>query len=173
MGIATVALVTTIASAAVTAYGAYEQGQATKAADKYQAQVAANNAQIADQNAKMATQKGEIQAQQQGLKNRAEMGAIISSMAANDVDVNTGSAGNVRSSADLIGMSDVNQIRQNAAIENYGYRSQKMSYQAQNALDTASGNQAEKAGDIGAITSLLGGAGRAAGMTYSWQTQTQ
>lgn len=173
MGLATVALVTTVAGTAVAAYGAYEQGQATAASEKYQAQVAANNAQIAQQNAKMATQKGEIQAQQQGLKNRQIMGAIGASMAANDVDINTGSASNVRSSADITGLADVSQIRQNAAIENYGYRSQGMSYQAQSGLDTAGASNASTAGDIGAVSTLLGGAGRATGQYAQLMNQTQ
>lgn len=168
----TISLVSTVAGAGISAIGAIQQGQATAAADRYQAQVAANNAQIAQQNAAMATQKGEIQAQQQGLKNRAQMGAIVSGMAANDVDVNTGSAAKVRSSADLTGLSDVQQIRQNAAIENYGYRSQSTSYQAESALETAGASNASTAGYLSAGTSLLGGAGRAAGQYASWMNQT-
>lgn len=164
----TAVLVAGVAGTAVSAYGAYEQGQANAAAAKYQAQVAANNAAIAEQNAKMATQKGEIEAEQQGLKNRAEMGAITAEQSAGGVDVNTGSAANVKKGQDILGMTDVSQIRQNAAIENYGYRSQKMGYQAQSGLDTAEASNAATAGDIGAVGSLLGGASRVGGQYANW-----
>lgn len=164
----TVSLVSTIAGGAISAVGAIQQGQATAAADRYQAQVAANNAQIAQQNARMATQKGEIEAENQGMKNRAAMGAITAEQSASGVDVNTGSASNVRKSQDIIGMTDVSQIRQNAAIENYGYRSQGMAYTAQEQLDTAAASNASTAGFIGAGTSLLGSAGRAAGQYANW-----
>lgn len=163
-----ISLVSTVAGGAISAVGAIQQGQATAAADRYQAQVAANNAQIAQQNARMATQKGEIEAENQGMKNRAAMGAITAEQSASGVDVNTGSASNVRKSQDIVGMTDVAQIRQNAAIENYGYRSQGMAYTAQSGLDKAAASNASTAGFVGAGTSLLGSAGRAAGQYANW-----
>lgn len=162
----------TLATAAIGAVGAYEQGQAQSKAAAYQAQVASNNAQIAQEQASLATQKGEQQATAAGLANRAREGAIVSSMAANGVDVNTGSASGVRQSADLLGMQDVQTIRSNAAIENYGFRSQKMGFEAQSALDTAQSKYAKEAGFFGAGSSLLGGAASAAGKYQSWLNAT-
>lgn len=162
----------TLAGAAVSAIGSYEQGQAQSKALSYQAQVASNNAQIAQEQASLATQKGEQQALAQGEKNRATQGAIASSMAANGVDVNTGSAANVKQSADLLGMQDVQTIRSNAAIENYGYRSQKMGYEAEAGLDTAEAKWAKQSAIFGAVGSLLGGAVGAAGKYQDWQNAT-
>lgn len=168
----TAVLVAGVAGTAVSAYGAYEAGQAQKKAANYQAQVAANNAQIAAKNAQLATQKGEIEATQQQLKNRAEMGAIVSSMAANNVDVGSGSASDVRQSADILGNLDTSQIRSNAALENYGYRSQGMSFQAQQGLDQATAKFSNEESYIGATGSLLGGASRVGGQYINWQTAT-
>jgi hypothetical protein len=159
----------TLAGAAVGAIGTYEQGMAQSKAMAYQAQVASNNAQIAQEQASLATQKGEQQATQIGLANRARQGSINAAMAANGVDVNSGSATNVKQSADILGMQDVQTARSNAAIENYGFRSQAMSYQAQSGLDTAEAKQAKQGAIWGAVGSLLGGAASAAGKFSDWQ----
>lgn len=168
----TAVLVTGIAGTAVSAYGAYQQGQAQKSAANYQAQVAANNAQIAQTNARLATQKGEIEATQQELKNRAQMGEIVASMAANNVDVGSGSALDVRKSADVVGQMDAATIRSNAALENYGYRSQSLGFQSQSTLDKATAQNAGEASYIGAAGSLLGGASRVGAQYVQWQTAT-
>ena len=163
-----VALAATVAGTAVSAYGAYQSGQAQSKAAAYQAQVAANNAKIAQEQATLATQKGENEAMQQSLKNRAALGGIITSMAANGVDVNSGSAINVRQSADVLGLQDVQTKRENAAIEAYGFRSQGASYTAQSQLDTSEAQWAKSAGMTGAVGSLLGGAGSVGAKYADW-----
>jgi hypothetical protein len=168
----TAALVASLAGTAMSAVGAYEQGQAQNAALKYQAQVAANNAQIAAEQTRLASAKGEQEATQQGLLNRERQGQIVAGMAANGVDVNTGSAANVRSSQDILGMQDVQTKRENAAIEGYGYRSQGMQYTAQSALDLFGGKQAATAGTFGAATSLLGGVASAGDKYANWLQKT-
>lgn len=124
-------------------------GQAN-AAD-YQSQVAANNAKIATQNAQWASQEGDVQATNQGLKDRANLGRTKAAFAANGVDVNSGSAADVQGSERQLGMVDSLTIRNNAARQAYGYQSQSTSFQAQSQLDTLTGDN-----DIAA--SLLGGA---------------
>lgn len=167
-----VALAATVAGTAVSAYGAYQSGQAQSKAASYQAQVAANNAQIASEQANLATQKGEQEAMSQSLKNRAALGGIIASEAANGVDVNSGSALNVQKSADVLGLQDVQTIRSNAAIESYGFRSQGTAYQAQEGLDTSEAQWAQNAGITGASASLLGGAGAAGSRYANWLNQS-
>ena len=164
----TVSLVAGLAGTAVSAYGAYQQGQAQSKAAAYQAQVAANNAKIAQEQANLATEKGEQEAMQQGLKNRAALGGIITSTAANGVDVSSGSALDVRKSADVLGLQDVQTKRENAAIEAYGFRSQGTSFTAQSQLDNAESQWAKSAGITGAVGSLLGGAGSVGSKYADW-----
>lgn len=137
-------IVATVAGAAVSAYGAVQQGKAQQEMSNYQAEVAQNNAKI-------ATEKGEAQATQVGLANRQKLGAITTGEAASGVDVNTGSAGQVRQSAKLLGQTDVETAKSNAALQNYGFRTQS-------SLDVFAGENAAAAGNIGAAGSLLSGA---------------
>src|SRR6201999_2427854 len=101
------------------AFGTYEQGQATAQADAYQAQVAANNAAIAKQQSKLDIQSGEITAQEQGLKTRAAVGQEKAAQGASGIDVNTGSAVDVRAGTAEMGMVDSLADRSNAAKKAY------------------------------------------------------
>lgn len=167
--VAAVAVAATAVSAVVGAVGSYEQGQAQKQAYDYQAQVARNNAKIAQQNASWATQIGDTQAVNEGMKTRAQVGAIKAAQAASGIDVNTGSAVDVRSSASELGELNALTIRSNAARQAYGYQVQGTSDIAQAQLDVYSGNQAQTAGYIGAFGSLLGGASSAGGQYIKFQ----
>ena len=66
-----------VAAAGMSAYGAIKQGEATAAADSYNAEVAANNAKISQQNAERAAAAGNAQAEQAALASRAKIGGIL------------------------------------------------------------------------------------------------
>ena len=111
-----------------------------------------NNAIIAQQNANYAIQAGEVQTANQGLKERSEAGRLTSQIAANNLDVNTGSARDVRTSQAEIGQQNVNQVAQNAQLTAYGYRTQASSFEAESKLQ-----QAEAPLDVtGGVLSGLG-----------------
>lgn len=150
------------------AIGAEQSAAAQQQALNYQAQVAANNAKIAQNSAQMATAAGEQQAATSGLKTRANVGAIVASQAAGNVDVNSGSALDVRSSAAELGQLDALTIRSNAAKTAYGYETQAAGDTAQSTLDIASGQNASNAGGINAFSSLLGGASGAGSQYAQW-----
>lgn len=144
--------------AATSAFGSYESGQATAAADSYQAQVAANNAKLAQQQGKLDIQSGEIAAVDQGLKTKAKVGSEKASQGASGIDVNSGSAVDVRAGTAQTGMVDALTIRSGAAKKAYADEVQANSDTAQGALDTMGASQAETAGDLGAAGTLLSGA---------------
>jgi hypothetical protein len=148
-----------VVGAGVSAYGAIKQGQATAAADKYQAQVAANDAIIASQNAEYATQSGQAKATTTSLQNRAQLGKVVAAEAASGVDVNTGSAADAQTTQREMGTVDTQQVVNNAAITAYGYRTQAVNYQANSQLLAAEAPQAATAGDIAAAGGLLSSAG--------------
>ncbi len=102
----------------------------------YQAGVALMNKNIAKQQADYAVATGEISAEASGMKTRAELGATKAAQAASGVDVNTGSAVDVRSSMIKIGAYDQALIRSNAAKVAWGYDVEATQAEAQSAMYT-------------------------------------
>jgi hypothetical protein len=164
--LATIGSIASLASAGVGALGAIQQSRAQAAASKYNAGVATNNAAVAKQNAAWASQEGRAAAEAQSMKTRAEIGGIKANQGASGVDVNSGSALDVRSSAAETGELNTLSIRSNAARQAYGYQTEEANYQGQAALDRSQASSAKTAGIIGAGTTLLGGIGDAS-MRYS------
>ena len=168
---ALVAVATSAAGAATSAMGAIKQGNAAQAAADYNAQIAGMNAVNNKNNAERAAAAGEQNAAQAELKGRAAVGAIRAAQAANNVDVNTGSAVDVRSSAAETGQLNALTIRNNAAREAWGYQNQAASNTAQASLDTMQGQAAQDAASITATSDLLSGAGKAAGGSGDYQAK--
>jgi len=153
------------------AVGAYQQGQAEAGAARYNAALAKENAAVAQQNAVIASQSGEQQAAMQEQRTRATVGAIKAGQAASGIDVSTGSAVDVRSSAAELGELDALTVRSNAAREAFGYTQQAAGMKAQSALDEYQAETAATAGEIGAASTLLGGVGSAASKYYAYKLQ--
>ena len=78
--------------------------------------MASNNALIANQNAQRAIAAGQQQAQNQSLKNAAEFGAIKTGLAANNIDVNSGSAVDLEASQRAKGQLDTQNTLYNSMI---------------------------------------------------------
>lgn len=146
--------------------GAISSGNSAAAAAKYNSQVASQNAQIAQQNATFASQAGEEQVAEQSAKTRATVGAIQAAQAANNIDVNSGSALDVKSSASALGELSALNIRSNAARTAYSDLTQETSYKGQSNLDTFEAEQSQLAGEVGAGSSILGSVGNA-GLNYA------
>jgi hypothetical protein len=101
----------------------------------YQSQVAKNNEIIAKQNEAYTAEAGSIKAQDEGLKAAQQDSNVRAGMAANGLDVGTGSAASVQQSEHIVGQADVNTVMNKAAWEDYGYRSEEINDQAQAKLD--------------------------------------
>lgn len=146
------------ASAAIGAVGAISSAQAQSANANYQAQVARNNALTAGYNAEYATQAGQEKAQETSLRAREQQGAVTTALAANGLDVNSGSPAQDQTTQRETGSLATQQVVDAAALQAYGFRTQSTSFEAQANLDQAEAGQAETAGLFGAAGSLLGGA---------------
>lgn len=133
------------------------------------AQIARNNAIIARQNASQALGAGEVRAEGQGLKNRAQLGAIRAGQAASGVDVNTGSAADVQQSAAMLGAHDMMMIRSNAARQAYGYETEALGQEQQAKLYRKGAKIAPWEGGLNAVGSLLGGASKISEMGQMWE----
>lgn len=157
-GLSEIAAVAGLAGSGISAIGGITSGAAGAQAANYQAEVAKNNATIANQNAAYAIQAGEQQATTQGLKGRAEGQHLKAEIAANGIDVNTGSAVDLEESQGKKAELDTETTRQQAALTAYGYRTQATSFTAQSALDKAQAGFDTTAGFLNAGGSLLSGA---------------
>lgn len=141
----------------LSALSSLSAGRQASESAKYNAAIQSNNAQIATQNATFAGQEGAINASAAQQKTRADVGGIKAAQAANNIDVNSGSAVDVRSSAAELGELNAINIRSNAARQAYGYSTQASSDTAQAALDREQSKYDTEAGDIKAATTLIGG----------------
>ncbi len=127
-----------------TAY-AQEQYQAAQAG--YQAQVSDYQAAVAENNAKVAEATGArtiagamTNVATEGLKAGATVGKIKANQAASGIDVNTGSAVDVRADAASAGVFNEENVLANAQLQNWGYRTVAQNFRTQGALDTSQAN---------------------------------
>ncbi len=169
--IAAASLAASAVGTGVAMYGQSQQAAAQSQAANYQSAVARNNAIIANQNAQAALDAGQAQEQQQRLKTAGLIGAERATMAANGVELDSGSALNVQSSAASLGELDALTVRSNAARQAYGYQTQATNFGAQAQLDNSQASWASATGQIGMASSFLGGASQF-GNTYATDTKT-
>lgn len=148
-----------LAGGLLSAFGAASSGNAQKQMYDYQSQVATLNATIDKQNAEYASNQGEIQASQYGQKAAQQRGGIIAAQGASGIQVGTGSSADVVRSQKTITNLDLTQIRSNAAKTAYDFETKSAADTDQATLDTMAGENAQKAGYIGAASSILGTVG--------------
>ncbi len=129
---------------------AFSQSQAMQAQGAYQNTVAQANAGVAGIQSTNAIQQGDIAATQSDLKTRGIIGSQRASLAAQGVDINSGSAAAVQASTGAVGALDSLTIRNNAWRQAWGYQ-----VQAEN--DTASGQFAQMAANNNSTNTLLTG----------------
>lgn len=103
----------------------------------YQAQVAKNNAQIATEAGARVVQAGEAKAGTESLKAAATVGKMKAGQAANGIDVNTGSAVDVRADAAKAGQLTAETALSDAELQNWGFKTTAGTYEAQAGLDTS------------------------------------
>lgn len=177
------AIVTSLVGGAVGAVGAISSANANAASaeyaaktSEYQAEVAKQNATIATANEKYTLAAGDLKEQQTAMEVRAVLGNEKAAQGSSGLDVNSGSAVDVRSSSAALGQMSVFNVRNNVAREAYGYRVQGYNYETQAGLDTAQAgldrmqaSSAKRAGLFGAATSLIGGVSQAAGLFGTFQ----
>ena len=156
--------------AVTSAIGASNTGQANSAAAQYQAAVARNNATVAENNAQYALAAGRTSEQAQRMKTAQMIGAQRASMAANGIDIGSGTPLNIQESTGQVGEMDALTIRNNAMRQAYGYRVQASDFNANAGLLDMQASNARKAGTIGAFSSIVGGAGSVADKWLRWKS---
>lgn len=142
---------TSTATSGISSMGtAYAQSQSIQAQGAYKQQVANQNAALATIQSQDALNRGEYSANQSNIKTKQLIGQQRADMAAQGVDVNSGSAADVQSSTSAIGALDALTIRNNAYRESFGYKVQSLN-------DTYSGQFAADSANTQATNTLLTG----------------
>ena len=159
----------TIGSTIMGAAGQIQQGQATAAANNYNAKVQMMNAEISDRRAKDALERGAKEEQQKRRENQQLLGKQQAAMAANGVDLTFGSPLDVLVDSSVLGELDALTIRSNTNREEYDYRVQGANQRSQAQMSKGAASSALTAGYMGAAGTVLGGAGNAYKTYYNNQ----
>ena len=154
----------------MSAIGAGNTARAQQATLGYEAAVAQNNQTIANYQASLAVTNGQVQEQAQQLKTAAMTGDQRAAMAANGVDLGTGSATEVLATTEFMGKRDALTIRDNAARQAWAYQNQAQGYGAEAAADNASKDSINP--DMATFGALIGGASKVASSWYSYNKST-
>lgn len=149
-------LILSIAGAGISAAGAIGQGVAQANAANYQAQVASNNAIVSRQNAAHAAAASSVQTEQAGLKAAQQQAGVRTAIAANGIDVNSGSAADVQESQRKIGALDTATVANRGAEAVYGYETQGTNYTAQSKAYSAEAPYDIAGGVLKGASTVLG-----------------
>lgn len=163
-----------LAATAVSAGVSYAQSQQASAARSqaamYNAAVAKNNEKIAASYADMAVQRGQALEEEKRRETAQRQGAIRAFAGASGVDANSGSPLRLADDTAHLGELDAQTIRANSQKEAFGYRTRGMDYAAQAQLDEMAANDASNAGELGAWSSLVGGASQTSDKWLKFRT---
>lgn len=157
-----------IAGGAIGAVSNYTQGKQQQAYYNYQAQVAQENAKIAEQNAAQERQSGIEEARMQRIKTLQAIGSQQTAMAANGMDVTSGTSLDIIEDTSAMGELDALSIQYNAEKKALAYEQQANNFQNQSNLDVISGKNAYSAGVMNAASSGLNGLGKLTGVAKKW-----
>lgn len=130
----------------------YAQYNGALGQSKYQASVLNMNAQTTDMQAAQAGKQGEFNAAVRGLQGAQEIGKARTATAGGAVDVNTGSAAKVQEDIAAASAADQAMIKQNAALQQWGYNVEAINSRTQAKL-------AKSGGRFAANSNLISGGG--------------
>ncbi len=117
-----------VAGAGAKLFSALSGASATRAADRAQADAMATNALIAERAAASAITSGQEQASNASIRGAQTIATQRAALAANGVDINSGTAANVQASTKWITDANVDTITANAARAAMGYTTQSQNY---------------------------------------------
>lgn len=155
MAVAVAALVTSAVGVGLQAYSAREQAKASNQAAEYNAQVQDRNATIAETQAVRAEDVGKVEAKQHRLRVSQLKAKQRVAAAGSGVVVDEGSPLEILKDTAELGELDALTIKQNAAQDAWGYRTQAAGYTAQAGISRAS----RVSPNLGAATTAVSGIG--------------
>lgn len=118
--------------------------KAIKAQSEYQSRVGELNAMFADQQAEDAVKRGEKRAQFVLKRGKTIIGAQRASIAAQGIEVDSGSAAELQRDTKILSVQDAMQERNNAWLEANGYKARALEFRTQAGFARTAGNNASR-----------------------------
>lgn len=153
------------AAMATSAIGSYWSAKNTKITLEGQAALADTNARISELGAQQELIKGERNVASLTMQAGQVKSSQRAAMAANGIDLGTGSAAEIQASTDLMKEVDKNTAETNAVLSAWGYRTQGVNYQNEAIVKRGSASGINPG--MNALGSLLTSAGQAAPTWYA------
>lgn len=150
--------ITLAAATAAQAAGQIQSGLYASRVATYQAKVAQQNKQFARENAADAIVRGQEDQRQLGREIAQRVGSQEARVAANNVDITSGSAARLIGDTRMIGAEDQAALAENIRRQ---VRSQQMdvwAYESEKRARRSEARQAKTAAAFGAASTILGGA---------------
>ncbi len=140
------------------------QARAAGAQGEYEGKVLDENAKLAGAQAVDAVERGKVAADLKDQETTQRTGAARASMAAQGLDIATGSAVDVQGNIAKIGAIDRATIENNAAREAWGYKVQATDLTRRAQLARSAGANARAGLDEDSLSTLLSGAAKTYGI---------
>ena len=166
---ATMALMATIGSTAMSVVGSIQQGKAAEAQGNYQAAVARNNATLAQQQSDDAIARGKEEEQAHRRRVAQTVGSQRAAIAGSGFELGDATSQDILGDTAKWGEIDAFTIRDNAAREAWGYEVQGSNYQADAQLSQMRGENAKTASYWSAGADLMGGASKFGTQYTDWK----
>lgn len=145
-----------IAMAAIALYAGAKQASAQKAAGKAEAKIAENNAVLADQAAKDSAILGARESQQATWRGRALMGRQLATIAANNIDSDSGTPFELLGEGQLFAGAEKSAIEMDAARKAWGFGAEATNHRNRGTLAKWGGNQQAQVTMLGALGNAVG-----------------
>lgn len=145
-----VKVVAEVAKAVFTVTTTVQKSNAKKAEYEYKAKVAKNNAEIAEQNAAQERQSGLEEARLQRIKTLQTIGSQQAGIAANGIDITSGTALDTIEDSATMGELDALMIEYNAERKAQNYEQTAQNYNNEANLDLIAAKNAKKEGTLSA-----------------------
>lgn len=149
------------------AIGSYQSTRASQSNLRFQADMAEINAKTSETAAQAALDAGQKQIGSVTMRAGQIKSSQRAAMAANGIDLSTGSAAEVQASTDVMKEIDANTAQANAVRAAWGYRTQGINYQNDAAMRRSAASSMSPMGNT--VTTLLGGATSVASNWYQMQ----
>lgn len=146
------------------AYGAFASARTQRRNLAFQAEMARINAGLSEKAAEGELLKGQQQEQSARLRTAGLKSTQRAAMAANGIDLSSGTAQNILNTTDYMGDVDANTIAANAIKSAWGYRTQGTNYSNEAAM--AAANSSGISPTASAFSSLLDSAAQVAPQWY-------
>ncbi len=163
-------VIAAVGTAAATAYTIHANNQAAN----YQQQVADQNAKLDKQQEANALAEGSYQADQARIRGQLQKGEQIATLAANNVDITTGSAADILGDTAMFTEQDKRQAQINAAAKAYGFQIDAMNQKGAGDFAQWNANTNNTAamikGATGIAGNVYGGFGASTGLSSAANT---